>query len=45
MTAPTKSRMDLDCADCGLTIHTGDDVLLGRFGWVHPLCYRENDGE
>jgi len=29
---------DLDCDDCGLSIHPGDHVVLGRHGWVHPTC-------
>ena len=37
---PTVMRAlcDLDCCDCGLQIHAGDDTVLGVFGWVHPLC-------
>jgi len=22
-----------------LTIRVGDDIALGEFGWVHPLCF------
>jgi hypothetical protein len=29
---------ELECIDCGLTIHVGDAVVLGIFGWVHPTC-------
>jgi len=40
MTEPSLMRAvcDLECIDCGLTIRTGDDVVLGTFGWVHPCC-------
>ena len=29
---------ELECDRCGLNIHVGDDVVLGYFGWVHPVC-------
>lgn len=32
------AQVDLDCPQCGLTIHEGDSVTLGRYGWVHPVC-------
>lgn len=37
---PTTMRAvcELECIDCGLPIHTGDDIVLGTFGWVHPTC-------
>jgi len=40
MTDPSlvQAVCDSECSDCGLTIHTGDDVVLGAFGWVHPTC-------
>lgn len=40
MSEPSLMRAvcELECMDCGLTIRTGDDVVLGRFGWVHPCC-------
>lgn len=40
MTDPSivRSVCELECMDCGLSIRTGDDVVLGNFGWVHPTC-------
>lgn len=29
---------DIECNTCSLMIRKGDDVMLGEFSWVHPLC-------
>lgn len=33
------ATVELECYRCGLTIRVGDDIALGEFGWVHPLCF------
>jgi hypothetical protein len=39
MTPPIlRAVLDLECPDCALSIHAGDDVVLGERGWVHPCC-------
>lgn len=35
------AQLDLECDQCGLTIHTGDPVVLGDNGWVHPVCGKD----
>lgn len=39
MTSPTFTALaDIECHSCSLMIRTGDDVVLGDYSWVHPLC-------
>lgn len=38
MTAPVLATVDLECDACGLSIHVGDEIVLGDLGWVHPVC-------
>lgn len=37
------ATVEQECPECGLSIHVGDDVMLGQFGWVHPTCGEAED--
>ena len=38
------AQVDLECCNplCGLPIHIGDPIILGDFGYCHPLCDAEH---
>lgn len=36
------ATVELECYRCGLTLAVGDEIALGTFGWVHPLCVEDN---
>lgn len=36
---------ELDCCGCGLSIHIGDDIVLGQWGWLHPVCGELEEAE
>lgn len=38
------AQIDLECANplCGMSIHPGDPIILGDFGWCHPVCDAEH---
>jgi hypothetical protein len=43
MSPDMTASVELDCANpmCGMSIHVGDPITLGEFGWTHPVCALE----
>lgn len=37
------ATVEQECPECGLSIHVGDDVVLGQFAWLHVLCGETED--
>lgn len=38
------AQVELDCANplCGMSIHVGDPIILGDWGYCHPVCDAEH---
>lgn len=45
LTGIVNATVDMDCDVCGLNIHVGDPIALGRNQWVHPICAVEYEQE